>query len=128
MSILYTIFAIFSLIVAFFLVLPFLMVLFSRLTGEKIKTIKEEDPNYKAYDYGCIITAYKNAEIAKPLIQSLLRQKHKKHHIYLVADECDITGWDLEDERLMVLNPKPSLRLKAKSIIQTIIIESLTSR
>jgi len=117
MSILYTIFAVVCLIVAFFLVLPFLMVLFSRLSKEKIKDIKEGDADYVAHDYGCIITAYKNAEIAKPLIQSLLKQKHKKHHIYLVADECDITGWDVEDERLMVLNPQPSLRLKAKSII-----------
>ncbi len=120
MSILYTIFAIVCLVVAFFLVLPFFMVLVSRLTGEKIKDIKKGEAAYKEYDYGCIITAYKNAEIAKPLIQSLLRQKHQKHHIYLVADECDITGWDLEDERLVVLNPQPSLRLKAKSIIHAI--------
>lgn len=120
MSILYIIFAILCSLVAFFLVFPFLMVFFSRLASENIKDIKSSDPNYKAYDYGCIITAYKNAEIAKPLIESLLRQQYQKHHIYLVADECDITDWDLEDERLTVLNPQPSLRLKAKSIIHAI--------
>jgi len=120
MSILYFIFAAICVLVAFFLTLPFWMVLFSRLSKERIKEIKSSDANYKAHDFGCIITAYKNAEIAKPLIQSLLRQKHEKHHIYLVADECDISGWDIEDERLMVLNPQPSLRLKAKSIIHAI--------
>lgn len=120
MSILYSIFAVCCLIIAFFLILPFLMVLFSRLVGEKIKEIKESDPDYKSYDFACIITAYRNAEIAKPLVQSLLRQKYQKHHIYLVADESDISTWDIEDERLMVLHPNPPLRLKAKSIIHAV--------
>lgn len=120
MSILYPIFLVISILIAFFLILPFLIVLFSRFTSEKVRYMKPEEAGDRAFDYGCIITAYKNAEIAKPLIVSLLKQQYDKHLIYLVADECDVSGWDLEDERLRVLRPDPSLRLKAKSIIHAI--------
>ncbi|MEZ4885678.1 MAG: glycosyltransferase [Chitinophagales bacterium] len=78
-------------------------------------------------DFACIITAYKNADIAVPLVESLLKQNYgevngNKHSIYLVADECDISrvsivaqNWD--KEKVMVLKPEEPLRLKAKSII-----------
>ena len=120
MSILQTIFWIICPIIAFFLVFPFVTVLLSRFRKEKIREIPPNDPAYFKFDYGCIITAYKNAEIAKPLVQSLLQQKYQNHLVYLVADECDISGWDIEDERLRVLRPDPPLRLKAKSIIHAI--------
>ncbi len=120
MSILYTVFAVICVLVAFFLLLPFLMTFITRVIPERVKAIPVTDPNYKSYDYGCIITAYKNAEIAKPLVQSLLKQKHTNHHIYLVADECDISNWDIEHEQFTLLHPNPSLRLKAKSIIHAV--------
>ncbi len=115
-SILITVFTVVASIIMFFLVLPFITIVLSFLGGEKIKTkeIKKE------FDFGCIITAYRNADITKPLIQSLLRQNYKNFEIYLVADDCKIEGWDLFDERLTVLNPTPPLKLKAKSIIHAI--------
>ncbi len=107
----------FSLIVIFFLILPFLMVVISRFSAEKLVRTKMSDAKYKEFDYGCIITAYKNAEIAKPLIHSLLKQNLTNFHIYLVADECDISEFNFLHDKLTVLRPNPSLRLKAKSII-----------
>ncbi len=117
MSILFYIFLFVSGFLIFFLVFPFVTVFLSLFSSEKIKTKEELGSAYKEYDYGCIITAYKNAEIAKPLIASLLKQPYKNFHIYLVADECDISEFNFSDDKLMVLNPQPSLRLKAKSII-----------
>jgi cellulose synthase/poly-beta-1,6-N-acetylglucosamine synthase-like glycosyltransferase len=90
------------------------LALFSK---EKIKTKEQFGDAYKEYDYGCIITAYKNAEISKPLIASLLKQPFQNFHIYLVADNCDVSEFNLTDDKLMVLKPYPSLKLKAKSII-----------
>ena len=101
----------------FYLVFPFITVLLAQFTKEKIKTKEELGAKYQEFDYGCIITAYKNAEIAKPLIASLLKQPYQNFHIYLVADECDVTDFNLSDKKLTLLNPQPSLRLKAKSII-----------
>ena len=100
-------------IIIFFLILPFLTVLFSFFGKERITQTNID----KAYDFGCIITAYKNPDISKPLIQSLLNQPYENFHIYLVADECDISNWDVEHPQLTVFRPDPSLRLKAKSII-----------
>ncbi len=109
-------FYIVSFILLFFLVFPFVTVLLSLFRKDKTAE-KVKDQDLKEYDYANIITAYRNAEIAKPLIQSLLLQTHKKHHIYLLADNCDMSNWDLFDERLTVLNPQPALNLKVKSII-----------
>lgn len=121
MAILATIFMIISAVLIFFLVFPFVMVLLSGIFKDRVKPIQKGDAAYKEVDYGCIITAYKNAEIAKPLIESLVSsQKYDNLHVYLVADDCDITGWDVNHAKLTVLNPQPALKLKAKSIIHAI--------
>ncbi len=119
MSILYYILITIIAIVVFFLVFPFLTTVLSMIKKEKIKA-KSAIPNFKDNDFGCIITAYKNVEITRPLIDSLIKQRYNNFHVYLVADECDITGFDVSHEKLTVLNPNPSLRLKAKSIIHGI--------
>jgi cellulose synthase/poly-beta-1,6-N-acetylglucosamine synthase-like glycosyltransferase len=99
-------------LVIFFLVFPFITVLLSRFVKEKLSK-----PVTKQYDFGCIITAYKNAEIAKPLIDSLVKQPYNNFHIYLVADESDTSGFQhVKHEKLSIFRPEP-LRLKAKSII-----------
>jgi len=115
-GILVTIFSVIACIIIFFLILPFITILLSLMGSEGIKSeeIKKE------FDFGCIITAYRNADITKPLIQSLLKQNYQNFEIYLVADDCDITGWDIYDDRLTILNPQPALKLKAKSIIHGI--------
>jgi cellulose synthase/poly-beta-1,6-N-acetylglucosamine synthase-like glycosyltransferase len=106
-------FGIVSSVLIFFLLFPFLTVLLS--LGRKEKIIIPAQP--KLYDFGCIITAYRNAQIARPLVESLLRQQHQNFLIYLVADNCDISDWDLDDPRLFVLLPREPLNLKAKSIM-----------
>ena len=104
-------------VLIFFLVLPFFTVLISLMGKEKIKRSGPNTKDYRRYDFGCIITAYKDAQIAIPLIDSLLEQPYPDFHIYLVADECDLSGFDFRHDQLSVLHPDPALRLKAKSII-----------
>jgi len=72
-SILLTIFTVISSIIIFFMVLPFITVLLSFFGKEKIKSkeIKKE------YDFGCIITAYKNADITVPT-KNLLYSIHNQ--------------------------------------------------
>lgn len=105
-----------SALLIFFLLLPTWNVFFSLFTSEKLKAPKQP----RNFDFGNIITAYKNVDIAKGLVKSLLKQRHTNHHIYLVADGCDLRNWDIEDERLTVLLPDQPLNLKAKSIIHGI--------
>ena len=104
-------------ILAFFLVFPFLTTVAGLFTKDSsfVKSIKKNTP--KKYDYANIITAYRNAEIAKPLVMSLINQTHKNHHVYLVADNADVSNWNISHEKLTVLKPESALNLKVKSII-----------
>ncbi|NJK84149.1 MAG: glycosyltransferase family 2 protein [Saprospiraceae bacterium] len=111
----YAIYLIISSILLFFLVFPFWKVLLVPFFKVKVPPTSNT-----VFDYANIITAYRNVEIAKPLVQSLLRQTHTKHHIYLVADNCDISNWDIQHEQLTLLHPQPALNLKVKSIIHAI--------
>lgn len=116
MGVLHYTYILLSGILIFFLVFPFLKVFLSLFFPEK----KPSEKVNKMTDFGCIITAYRNADIAKPLIESLIRQNYNNHKIYLVADNCDISNFDLKHDKLIVLNPQPPLNLKAKSIIHAI--------
>ncbi len=115
-AILYYLFAGICGILFFFLVFPFFKVLVSLFSSEKIEGKKDLPET----DFACIITAYKNAEITKPGVQSLLKQNYSNFEIYVMADECDISDYNLTDEKLSVFSPDPPLRLKAKSIIYAI--------
>jgi cellulose synthase/poly-beta-1,6-N-acetylglucosamine synthase-like glycosyltransferase len=116
MSVLYWIYMVLGALIVLQLVYPFLTVLAAQLFGKEALPKEPKAPE-KQYDYGCIITAYKNAEIARPLIESLLRQPYPNLHVYLVADECPPFEPDAAHPQLTVLQPDPPLRLKAKSII-----------
>ncbi len=99
----------------FFLVLPFLTTLATALRGkEKIVAVGP----HKKFDFGVIITAYRNANITQPLIDSLLRQTHEKFIVYLVADNCESVDFSYPgNDRVVILRPDPALNLKAKSLI-----------
>lgn len=107
---------------------PFLSALAHQLLGREhlprtkghssLNTPTLQHPNHS--NYACIITAYKNATIAKPLVHSLLQQRYPHFHIYLVADECPEVALGITHEQLSFLKPDPPLRLKAKSILYAI--------
>jgi cellulose synthase/poly-beta-1,6-N-acetylglucosamine synthase-like glycosyltransferase len=97
------------------LLYPFATIALERVFG---RPWLKRHGEYQAFDYGCIITAYRNAAIARPLVKSLLRQTYQgERTIYLVADECDAVDFsDIRDERFVLLRPEPALRLKVRSI------------
>ena len=99
----------------FFLVLPLLTTLVTALRGRE-RVVAAGEPG--STDFGVVITAYRNADITQPLIESLLRQTHGRFVVYLVADNCASVGFDYPDEeRVVILRPEPALNLKAKSLI-----------
>lgn len=116
MSFVTTIFYILAGLVIFQLLLPFFTVALAQMFGRE--RLRPGVPEARKFDFGCVITAYRNSRIAKPLVLSLLRQTHENHIVYLVADECDDLDFDdIRDPRFVLLHPDPPLRLKAKSII-----------
>src|SRR5688572_2082340 len=95
----------------FYLVLPFIIVLLSLVVKEK--EIRKAE---KQLDFACIITAFKNIQITIPLVESLLKQAHTKHHVYLVADDCDISEVHISSPQLTILKPDKKLGSKVRSI------------
>lgn len=102
-------------LVCFFLVFPFVVVVLSLLRGKP--TLKVAPKGIvKQHHFACIITAYKQYDIALPLIQSLLRQTHSNLSIYLVADACTDVQLDTTDLRVRLLCPPTPLNGKVRSM------------
>ena len=80
--------------------------------------IKRFKPKFNKVEnsFACIITAYKEYEIAIPLVESLLKQNYQNYHIYFVADNCTITTEVQQNEKLTVLSPEKPLNGKVLSI------------
>ena len=127
------IFTLLSLLLIVQLVYPFLTVLLARIFGKErlsqagfpshAVSSSHRLTNHTTHnptDFACVITAYRNAAIARPLVESLLRQTWPSHIVYLVADECPEVDFGLSDERFVLLKPAVPLRLKAKSIIHAL--------
>lgn len=127
MALVYGIFSVLAALTVLQLIYPFGTVLLSRLFGrerlrnEEMPEGSGDGPGRPPYnDYACIVTAYRNSAIAKPLVESLLRQNYPHLIIYVVADECPDFDFGITDERFVLLRPATPLRLKAKSIIHAI--------
>lgn len=117
MQTLHTIYVIIAELFIAELTFPFITVVIAQVFGKE-KLVSRYFPE-RNFDFACIITAYKNAAIARPLVESLLRQTHGNFSIYLVADECPDVDFGVYDERFVLLRPETPLRLKIKSIIHT---------
>ncbi len=108
-------FYILSSAIIFFLLLPFFIVLMGLASNDPVS--RKRISKIENYSYANIITAYRNADIAEPLVQSLIKQSHPNHHIYLVADNADVSKWTFQHPQFTLLKPEPALNLKVKSII-----------
>ena len=97
------------------LTFPFITVVIAQVLGKE-KIVSRYFPERK-FDFACIITAYRNGAIARPLVESLLKQSHSRCTIYVVADDCPDFDFDISDDRLVLLRPESPLRLKIKSIL-----------
>jgi len=73
------------------------------LLGHKKVAAKGE----RRSDFACIVTVYKEAGIAWPLVRSLLAQKYPHFHVYLVADNA------LGFVMILLLNRAPQEVMKA---------------
>jgi cellulose synthase/poly-beta-1,6-N-acetylglucosamine synthase-like glycosyltransferase len=108
-------------IVGFFLLIPgilLLSVLVRRGLGLKpIKRIGNRTNTQHIFDFGIVITAYREAEFIRPLIDSINKQGNIPYHIYVVADNCTDPMPDLSSySGYTILIPSTPLHSKVKSI------------
>jgi glycosyltransferase involved in cell wall biosynthesis/cellulose synthase/poly-beta-1,6-N-acetylglucosamine synthase-like glycosyltransferase len=116
MGVLSVLFYAIQILILLFLLFPFFSVILSLF----FRKPRLKNKINQKFDFGLIITAYKETEITLPLVDSLLKQNYENYLIYLVADECDVSQLKFNDERVIVLKPEGKLGSKIKSILYAI--------
>ncbi len=66
-------------------------------------------------DYAIIVTAYEQTALLPQVVSSLLRLDYSRYLIYIVADNCDITGLTFTDPRVILLRPETILASNTRS-------------
>jgi len=102
-----------NILVSFFLIFHGLGWLISLVKFRKVNVLENVDRKY-----ACIITAYKNADISIPLIESLQNQAYENYEIYLIADQCNplLCNQIRETYNINVIVSENPLNSKIKSI------------
>lgn len=105
-------FEIITWICCFYLLFPLISAIMAVFRNEKMNP----EPEF-ATDFACVITLYKESEIAWPLVRSLLKQDYPHFHIYLVADGlAEPLNATVADVRLTILQPDNFLHSKVSSL------------
>jgi len=78
---------------------------------------KKSRPKSKASegDYAIIVTAYEQTHMLPAVVSSILKIRHKRYLIYVVADNCDISDLSFGDERVILLRPETILASNTRS-------------
>ncbi len=106
-------------IVASYILVPSVSLLsYLLLNFLKIKTPYEKKPfrTDRNFNFGIIVTAHQEAQFILPIVDSILKQTYSHFQVYVVADDCDVSGIRFQDERVVILKPEPVLHAKIKSI------------
>jgi cellulose synthase/poly-beta-1,6-N-acetylglucosamine synthase-like glycosyltransferase len=70
---------------------------------------------YQQNDYGIIVTAYQNSANLDHVIHSLLKMKHDRFIVYVVADNCPDYEEHFNDDRVVIIKPERTLGNQLKS-------------
>ena len=66
-------------------------------------------------DYAIIVTAYEQTHMLPAVVSSILRLRYSRYLIYVVADNCDISQLNFDDERVILLRPPTVLASNTQS-------------
>ncbi len=68
------------------------------------------------FEFAIIVTVYQDIDFIDPIVDSILKQSYKNYHVYIVADDCDISTITLPPGTISLLKPTQPLHSKIKSI------------
>lgn len=66
-------------------------------------------------DYAVIVTAYQQTTLIPMVVDSIRKANYHNYLIYVVADNCDISSLQFNDERVIILRPELVLASNTKS-------------
>ncbi len=117
LQILKVLFYIFNAIIAFYFLLPVILLLLHYIFSTKGKDAlarykRVTDHNF---DFAAIVTAHQDTRFIAPLVDSFLKQKFSNFLLYIVADDCAGERITFDDSRVIMLYPPQALHSKIKS-------------
>lgn len=111
MDLIYCIWICFQIVIGYNLVLPFfLFIAWALIRKRNSVPLTKFSP-----DYAIIITAYEDIRPVFKAVESILRQNYSNYLVYVVADKCDVSGLNFNDERIILLSPPETLSSNTKS-------------
>lgn len=113
MDILLTIWIFIQVLIGYNLVFPMLLYVLSPLL--KLGNNRTKGQVKELYDYAFIVTAYQYTDTLNSVVNSILRIEYPNFMIYVVADNCDISGLNFESNRVILLRPTEVLASNTRS-------------
>ncbi|MGY3052019.1 cellulose synthase/poly-beta-1,6-N-acetylglucosamine synthase-like glycosyltransferase [Pedobacter sp. UYEF25] len=93
------------------LVVPIILYFFYRISGKSNLLVHTD----QRYDYAIIVTAYQQTDLLPSVVKSLLELEYSNYLIYIVADNCDVSHLQFDDDRVVLLRPEEILANNVKS-------------
>jgi cellulose synthase/poly-beta-1,6-N-acetylglucosamine synthase-like glycosyltransferase len=66
-------------------------------------------------DYAVIVTAYQQTDLIPAVVDSLLKMNYSNYLIYIVADNCDVSGLKFDSDKVVLLRPAEVLSSNTRS-------------
>lgn len=99
-------------LIGYNLILPLLMYVVHFLRRGRYSCLLDE---VNEPDYAVIVTAYEETRLLPPLVESILKLNYSNYLIYIVADNCDVSTLNFDDERVILLKPEIVFASNTKS-------------
>ena len=113
MAALFYVWIVVQLLVGFNLFFP-LLLYFIYLVKSKKESAVMKTPEVEA-DYAIIVTAYEQINTLPAVADSLLRINYHNYLIYIVADKCDVSNLQFNNEHIILLRPEQTLASNTRS-------------
>lgn len=108
---LYIVWIISQLVIGVNLVSPVFLAILCWLIPKKKHKLANADEG----DYAIIVTAYEQTGMLPAVVSSILKLRHSRYLVYIVADNCDVSDLYFNDERVILLQPEEVLASNTKS-------------
>lgn len=89
--------------------------LFRRKSDNYVPVLSKEFLT-KDFEFAIIVTVHQDTDFIAPIVDSIQKQTYKKFHVYVVADDCDVSGIQINHNKVSILQPQTALHSKIKSI------------
>jgi cellulose synthase/poly-beta-1,6-N-acetylglucosamine synthase-like glycosyltransferase len=111
-------FFLFQLILGIYLIIPFVLLVIHSLNRSGKRMLEKKYPVVKDrnFDFAAIVTAHRDTRFIPPLVDSFCKQSYRNFILYVVADDCDISGLQIDDPRVRIMRPETPLNAKIQSI------------